>query len=108
MKPVAAPAVDDRLLIRRLTLDVLGELPTPAEVRAFVADQSPDKRERLVAQLLADDRRYAEHWLTFWNDLLRNDYHGTGYIDGGRKQITAWLYAALANNCRTTSSSPRW
>ena len=95
---VAAPAVDDRLLIRRLTLDVLGELPTPAEVRAFVADQSPDKRERLVARLLADERRYAEHWLSFWNDLLRNDYRGTGYIDGGRRQITAWLYAALANN----------
>ena len=34
----------------------------------------------------------------FWNDLLRNDYRGTGYIDGGRKQISAWLYAALANN----------
>ena len=95
---VAAQPVDDRLLIRRLTLDVLGELPTPAQVRAFTADQSPDKRERLVARLLADDRRYAEHWLSFWNDLLRNDYRGTGYIDGGRRQITAWLYAALANN----------
>ena len=94
----AAPRVDDRLLIRRLTLDVIGELPSPSEVRAFVADRAPDKRERLVARLLADQRRYAEHWLSFWNDLLRNDYRGTGYIDGGRRQITAWLYAALANN----------
>jgi len=51
-----------------------------------------------VARLLADGRRYAQHWLTFWNDLLRNDYRGTGYIDGGRENITAWLYAALANN----------
>ncbi len=95
-----APAarVDDRLLIRRLSLDVVGELPSPAEVRAFVADRASDKRERLVARLLADQRRYAEHWLSFWNDLLRNDYRGTGYIDGGRRQITAWLYAALANN----------
>ncbi len=93
-----ASRVDDRLLIRRLTLDVIGELPSPSGVRAFVADRSPDKRERLVARLLADQRRYAEHWLSFWNDLLRNDYRGTGYIDGGRRQITAWLYAALANN----------
>ena len=91
-------SVDDRQFIRRATLDVVGELPTPDEVRAFVADRAPDKRERLVARLLADDRRYAEHWLSFWNDLLRNDYRGTGYIDGGREQITAWLYAALANN----------
>ena len=93
-----APRVDDRLLIRRLSLDVVGELPSPVDVRAFVADRASDKRERLVARLLADQRRYAEHWLSFWNDLLRNDYRGTGYIDGGRRQITAWLYAALANN----------
>jgi mono/diheme cytochrome c family protein len=94
----SAPRVNDRQLIRRLTLDVLGELPSPVEVRAFVADSAVDKRQRLVARLLADDRRYAEHWLSLWNDLLRNDYRGTGYIDGGRQQITAWLYAALANN----------
>ena len=48
--------------------------------------------------MLADNRNYAQHWLTFWNDALRNDYRGTGYIDGGRKQITGWLYSALATN----------
>ena len=48
--------------------------------------------------LLSDDRGYADHWLTFWNDLLRNDYRGTGFIDGGRKQITEWLYDALLTN----------
>ena len=36
--------------------------------------------------------------MSFWNDLLRNDYKGTGYIDGGRKQITRWLYSALLTN----------
>ncbi|MDB5387518.1 MAG: hypothetical protein JWM11_3164, partial [Planctomycetaceae bacterium] len=40
----------------------------------------------------------AEHWLTFWNDLLRNDYTGTGFITGGRKQISKWLYQALVTN----------
>ncbi len=49
-------------------------------------------------ELLADNIRYTEHWLTFWNDLLRNDYSGTGYIDGGRKQITTWLYRSLLEN----------
>src|SRR5262249_52097769 len=57
-----------------------------------------NKRARLVQLLLADNQRYAEHWLTFWNDLLRNDYRGTGYIDGGRKQISAWLFSALVTN----------
>ena len=45
-----------------------------------------------------DKSRYADHWLSFWNDLLRNDYEGTGYIDGGRQQITPWLYDALLTN----------
>jgi len=88
----------DRQFARRVYLDTIGLLPTAGELQAFVADRRPDKRDRLVQHLLADDRRYAEHWLSFWNDLLRNDYRGTGYIDGGRTQISAWLYAALANN----------
>ncbi|HEX5498170.1 MAG TPA: DUF1553 domain-containing protein, partial [Thermomicrobiales bacterium] len=53
---------------------------------------------RLAHELLGRDVDYAEHWLTFWNDLLRNDYTGTGFITGGRKQISKWLYEALATN----------
>lgn len=90
--------VDDRTYARRVFLDTIGLLPTPAELDAFSTDRSPDKRARLVARLLADDQRYAEHWLTFWNDLLRNDYKGAGYIDGGRRPVTRWLYTALARN----------
>ena len=90
--------VNDRLFARRAYLDVIGLLPPPEELEKFVADRHADKRERLVQRLLASDRAYAEHWLTFWNDLLRNDYKGTGYIDGGRKQITTWLYSALLTN----------
>ena len=93
-----SPPVDDRTYARRVWLDAIGLLPTPAELDAFVSDRAPDKRTRLVQRLLADNQRYAEHCLTFWNDLLRNDYKGTGYTDGGRRQITGWLYAALARN----------
>jgi hypothetical protein len=92
------PPVDDATFMRRLHLDVLGLLPTPEQLDAFLADAAPDKRERLIRRVLDDRRAYAEHWLTFWNDLLRNDYQGTGFIDGGRKQITGWLYAALLDN----------
>jgi len=90
--------VDDRTFARRVHLDVIGLLPSPAELEQFLGDKRADKRERLVERLLGDNRRYAEHWLTFWNDLLRNDYKGTGYIDGGREQISSWLYAALYQN----------
>ena len=90
--------VDDRTYARRVWLDATGLLPAPDELEAFVADRAPNKRARLVERLLADPQRYAEHWLTFWNDLLRNDYKGPGYTDGGRKQITGWIYRALARN----------
>ena len=75
-----------------------GLLPTPEALKAFQADRSPDKRAKWVDQLLADDIAYADHWLTMWNDLLRNDYTGTGFITGGRKKITPWLYNALRDN----------
>jgi len=92
------PPVDDRTFARRVFLDVIGLLPTPEELQKFLNDPNPNRRERLVDALLADDARYAQNALAFWNDLLRNDYRGTGYIDGGREQITPWLYAALRDN----------
>jgi hypothetical protein len=91
-------SIDDGQFLRRASLDLTGLLPTPEKLQTFLADSRPDKRERLVRELLADDVAYAEHWLTFWNDLLRNDYTGTGFITGGRKQITKWLYEALVTN----------
>ena len=92
------PRSDDRTFIRRVSLDLVGLLPDPAAVEAFVTDRDPDKRRALVRRLLADDVAYAEHWLTFWNDLLRNDYTGTGFITGGRRQITTWLHRSLVEN----------
>ena len=90
--------VDDTAFVRRAYLDLIGLLPTPQQRAEFVVDSGGDKRARLVAELLARRQDYAEHWLTFWNDVLRNDYAGTGYIDGGRKQITTWLYDSLVDN----------
>jgi hypothetical protein len=96
---VEPPApLDDAAFARRVYLDLIGLLPAPAELDAFLRDAAPDKRARLIRRLLGEQRAYAEHWLTFWNDLLRNDYQGTGYIDGGRKQITGWLYRSLLEN----------
>lgn len=90
--------VDDSTFYRRASLDLVGLLPTVAALDAFAADSDPAKRAKLVERLVADDTAYADHWLSFWNDLLRNDYVGTGYIDGGREAITSWLYAALRQN----------
>jgi hypothetical protein len=92
------PALDDQAFLRRSSLDLIGLLPEPAEVQAFLDDPRPDKRQRWLESRLADDVAYADHWLTFWNDLLRNDYSGTGFITGGRSQISRWLYQSLVDN----------
>lgn len=90
--------VDDRTFARRVSLDVVGMLPAADVLEQFLKDASPDKRERWVDRMLADNQGYAAHWFTFWNDLLRNDYRGTGFIDSGRKQISTWLHSALVTN----------
>jgi hypothetical protein len=95
--PLPGPA-DDSAFLRRAYLDLLGILPSAAETSAFLADTSPGKRETLVRGLLRRDVDYADHWMSFWNDLLRNDYAGTGYIDGGRRQVTTWLHHSLLEN----------
>ena len=90
--------VSDRLFARRVYLDTIGLLPPVKELDEFIASTAKGKRRKLVRRLLDDHKSYAEHWLAFWNDILRNDYAGTGFIDGGRKQITGWLYGSLYNN----------
>jgi uncharacterized membrane protein len=90
--------VDDRTFLRRASLDIVGLLPSPEELAAFEADSNPNKREIYIQKLLARTDDYAQHWLTFWNDALRNDYTGTGYITGGRFAITDWLYTSIRDN----------
>ncbi len=96
-KPIPS-RVSDAAFLRRVTLDAIGLLPTPEDLADFRKDTHEDKRTRWIDALLANDVAYADHWLTVWNDLLRNDYTGTGFITKGRTQITTWLYTALREN----------
>src|SRR3989441_1594106 len=91
--------IGDAAFARRAYLDIWGLLPPPDDLHAFVADRTPDKRPALVQRLLADDDRYAEHWISFWNDLLRND-EGVNYYSetSSRKSISPWLLSALTTN----------
>lgn len=90
--------VDDATFLRRASLDLVGLLPSAGETRKFLADNNPEKRTKVIDDLLSRDLAYTDHWLTFWNDLLRNDYGGTGFITGGRTQISTWLYDSLKTN----------
>jgi mono/diheme cytochrome c family protein len=85
-----SPEADRATLIRRLSFDLTGLPPEPADVRAFLEDKSPDAYERLVERLLASPR-YGERWGRYWLDLA-------GYADseGKREQDlprpAAWRY----------------
>ena len=71
-----SPEADRRSLIRRVTLDLTGMLPAPAEVEAFLADSAPGAYERVVDRLLASPR-FGEHRARYWLDYVRYaDTHG--------------------------------
>ena len=91
-----APAVSDAAFARRAYYDIIGLPPSAAELRRFLADSDAGKRRRLIETLLDDSPAYAENWISFWNDLLRND-QGVNYA-GTRESITEWLRPALQTN----------
>jgi len=92
---IPAP-VADNLFARRAYFDLWGLPPTPEQLQVFERDLGRDKRERLIDELLANRQNYAEHWISYWNDLLRND-EGVVY-EGARESITHWLLPALKTN----------
>src|SRR6185312_3864281 len=91
--------VSDAQFARRAYLDIWGLLPPPGDLEKFVNDKSPDKRDKLIARLLANNTQYAENWVSFWNDLLRND-EGVNYYSetASRKSISTWLLTSLKTN----------
>jgi len=75
---VPSGLADDAEFLRRVYLDVIGTLPTPAEARRFLADKRPDRRARLVDELLKRPE-YADYWALKWADLLRVDRQALGH-----------------------------
>jgi hypothetical protein len=87
LKP--SPEADRLTLIRRVTYDLTGLPPTPAEIDAFLADKSPDAYEKLVDRLLASPH-YGERWAQHWLDVVRFAETNGYEADGERPQ--AWRY----------------
>jgi hypothetical protein len=64
-----APRTTDEQFLRRLTLDLTGELPLPADISEFLADKDPNKRAKLIDKLLSSDE-FAHHWARYWSDVI--------------------------------------
>jgi len=93
LKP--APLCDDATYLRRVTLDVIGCLPTPDEVQTFLGDQDPKKRARVVDDLLKR-AEYVDYWSLRWGDLLR--VHRRYLGEKGLAAANGWLRRAMRDN----------
>ncbi len=90
-----APLADDSTFIRRVYLDLIGTLPTPAEVRKFLADTSATKRSQIVDELLARPE-YVDFWSLRMADLLRAHRRYLG--DKGLASFSGWIRQAVREN----------
>jgi hypothetical protein len=95
LKYLPAATCDDATFLRRVSLDVIGELPTVEEATAFLADSAPDKRARLIDRLLEQDE-YARFWALKWGDLLRMTKKAVG--DEGVYKYHRWVEQAFRTN----------
>ncbi len=84
-----SPAADRRTLIRRVSFDLTGLPPTPAEVAAFVKDRAADAYARLVDRLLASPH-YGERWGQHWLDVVR--FSETDGFEYDTHRRDAWRY----------------
>jgi hypothetical protein len=92
---VPSELCSDGEFIRRVRLDLCGKLPTPQEVREFLADRRPDRRERLIDRCL-EDKDYAAYFALRWGSILRNSQ-----VAGAEQVAYAfhdWLRDLIARN----------
>ena len=91
------PAVkcSDEVFIRRVSLDLLGIVPTPEEAMAFIADKLPDKRSKLVERLLLRPE-FADYWALKWADLFKTERRALD--ERGLKFFYDWLRESVAQN----------
>ena len=95
LKIQPSPAVDDATFLRRVSEDLTGQLPTPEEVRAFVADTSHNKRSQRIDNLMAR-KSYVDHWTLKWGDLLQNNRKYLG--DKAVWEFREWIRDSVATN----------
>ena len=93
----AAPLTEDWEFLRRVTLDTVGVIPTPAEIDAFDRDKSGRRRQNVIDRLL-DDPRWADHWIGYWQDVLAENPN----ILKGKLNNTGpfrfWIYESFLDN----------
>ncbi len=95
LRIIPATVCSDTEFVRRAFLDLLGILPTADEARRFVAETRPDKRARLIDDLL-ERQEFADFWALKWSDLLRNEEKTLDRK--GVQNFHAWIRHSIARD----------
>ena len=90
-----SPICSDEEFFRRIHLDTIGTLPTPEEVRAFLADKAPDKRARAIDKVLQRPE-FVDFWALKWGDLLRINRDSLN--ERGMWSFHNWVRASIRDN----------
>ena len=88
-----APLSTDREFLRRVKLDLTGRIPSPAEIRAFLADTDPAKRDKLIDRLV-DSEAWVDKWAYFFMDLFR----ANGKMGRGKHLFHYWMKENLRSD----------
>ena len=91
------PLADDLTFLRRVTLDTVGVVPSEAEIAAFLADRSPDRRTRLIDRLLADPR-WADQGMSYWLEVLAENPNLINPTLNNTGPFRWWIYESLLDN----------
>jgi hypothetical protein len=97
LKIQPSPVIDDATFLRRASLDLTGEIPTPKAVQAFLSDTTAPKQKhaKLIDQLIASSA-YTDHWTVKWGDLLQSSRKYLG--DKGVYAFREWIHDSIASN----------
>ncbi len=94
LKVPPSPSASDATFLRRISLDLTGEQPLPADIRAFLDDENPEKREKLVDRLLVT-KEFQQFWGIKLGDLLQIT---TARQGTGAPRYQAWINKGLEEN----------
>lgn len=93
-----APICSDSVFVRRVHLDVIGTLPTPVEVEAFLGDDRPNKRALLIDDLL-EREEFADYWSLKWCDVLRvKSEFPINLWPNGAQAYHRWVWSSIREN----------
>jgi hypothetical protein len=96
-KVTASPRADDAEFLRRVYLDLTGCVPPVAKTKAFLADQSPDKRIKLIDELLAS-HDFGEHFAHYWHELIVKRDPETNHTIQAQDVFVKWLTRQFNTN----------